>query len=802
MGVIWRKVWFDLWHNKVRTVLVILSVGTGVFSVGAIFGMNDQMLPAMDASQRSTLAPHMTIYLNQNIDRDTALALEDVPGVAEVEPNNEISIRYKLRPHDDWKKGALLMRDDYENQKFDLVQLRAGAWPKGDNLGIERMHAEYYGIDLGDKVIFDVDGQERAFTVTGKIRHPFVPPPSMYDLAFFFADAQLMERFGVPEGTFSNLEVRVTPYSSEHAHEVATLIKDRLAKEGVSVVATVYQDPDKHWGRPFMEGFTVVLQFLAIVSLVLSGVLVLNTLTAIITQQTNQIGILKAIGAGRGTIIGIYLSSVLVYGLLSLGVSLPLGMGSAYAVTRAFLGLFNIDYNVFVFSRRAVTLQVLAALVVPLVAALAPVLQGASITVRQAIAAYGLGGDFGSNWFDRAVERVGLRLLPPRYAMVVTNTLRRKGRLILTQLVLVIAGVMFLMVMSLNSSIDATLDGEFNRRSYDVVVQFENPQRIEAATRLAETADGVDKAGMWMTVPVTLLHEDQSSSAAGVGSELEGVPLDDPMYAPRIVAGRWLEPGDQDVVVVNRDTAEDEHIQVGDVLTLDLGVWGKHDWTVVGLYQTYVMFGGGFSLDAMYTPRTTLLRVMHRGPKTSLMFVRTTRHSPAETDAIGNQLEDLFGGKNMKVDAWETLNSSRQTADASFATVTVMLLVLAVIMAVVGGIGLMGSLSISVVERTKEIGVLRAIGARSGAILSMFVLEGVMQGVLAWLIAAPIAVVVAPFLSNLLGQTMFNTQMDYRFNTQAVLIWLVVILVVSTLASILPARSATRISVRQSLAYE
>jgi putative ABC transport system permease protein len=121
--------------------------------------------------------------------------------------------------------------------------------------------------------------------------------------------------------------------------------------------------------------------------------------------------------------------------------------------------------------------------------------------------------------------------------------------------------------------------------------------------------------------------------------------------------------------------------------------------------------------------------------------------------------------------------------------------------AVVGGIGLMGSLSISVVERTREIGVMRAIGARSVTIMGMFVMEGVLQGFLSWIIAVPISFMVGRALANALGQTMFEANLDYQYSFQAVIIWLVGILIISTLASVLPARSATRVSVRDSLAY-
>jgi putative ABC transport system permease protein len=130
-----------------------------------------------------------------------------------------------------------------------------------------------------------------------------------------------------------------------------------------------------------------------------------------------------------------------------------------------------------------------------------------------------------------------------------------------------------------------------------------------------------------------------------------------------------------------------------------------------------------------------------------------------------------------------------------------MLLGLAVIVAVVGGIGLAGSLSIGVVERTREIGVMRAVGARSHTMLGMFILEGVLHGILSWAIVIPLSFLLGRPMATGLGQAIFSMSLPYRYNYQAVFIWLGLIVVISFLASILPARSATKISVRESLAY-
>ena len=800
MSVIWRKVWFDLWNNKIRTLLAVLSIAAGVFAVGAIFGMADQLLTGMDQSHQAVFPSHISMYLSNRIDHDTAIYLKRVAGVDDVEVLNSITVRYKIDPQAEWERGSLVMRDDYENQTYDVVQLKAGKWPEKDKIGIERLSSQYYDIDVGDGIIFELEGTDRALPVSGKIRHPFVPPPQFGGDATFFVDAQGLERFGIPEGEFSQLLIRVQPYSLERSKDVASEIKDQLARQNIGVAVTFYQDPKEHWGRMFVEGITVVMQVLAVVSLFTSVVLVLNTLTALITQQTNQIGVLKAIGGTTGTVLKIYLTGVLFYGVLALLISLPLGAFIAFGLTQWFLNLFNIDYEVFQFSSQAVTLQVIAAIAAPLVAALWPILRGATVTVREAIATYGLGGDFGSSWLDRTVEKLGRRFLPSHYAVALGNTFRRKGRLVLTQLVLVTAGTMFLIVMSLSSSVTFTLDNEFGRRGYDTVIYFDDTERVDQVVTLAQSLEGIEKAEVWFTHPASILREGQRTEQAGLGAEINGVPDGSDMYRPLIVAGRWLQPGDGQVIVMGRETANDNGIEPGDVVTLDLGELGDDDWRVVGLYQ--VIFGGGFATDTIYAPQNAVFAATKKYNEGDQVFVRTRLHTEGYAQAVTDRLKNLYEGRNVDVFYSSTVYEDKRAADSQFDITITMLLALAVIVALVGGIGLMGSLSISVVERTREIGVMRAIGARTGAVVGMFMMEGILQGLLSWAIAAPLSFILGKPMANALGQAIFETNLDYRYSFEAVAIWLIVTLVISTLASILPARNATLISVRESLAYE
>ncbi|MCB9098887.1 MAG: ABC transporter permease [Anaerolineales bacterium] len=798
MSVIWNKVWSDLWHHKLRTFLAVLSIAAGVFALGAIFGMIDQLIPNLNRVHQSINAAHLTMNLADRIDEDTATRLKHIDGVKDVEPINEISVRYRLTADEDWQPAQLVMRDDYEHQKFSLLQLKAGEWPHRDNIGVDIRAAQYLGLEFGDKVIFDLDGTDRALPVSGRIRHHFMTSPDFGDNPRFFVDAQALERFGIPKGEFNQLLVQVEPYSDQLARDIATEIKDHLGKEGVSVAVTFYNKPDEHWGSDFFVGLNLVLQLLAVVSLFMSVVLVYNTLSALITEQKSQIGVMKAIGGRTGTIVKVYLMAVLVYGALALFISLPLGAYVAFSAAGYFLGIFNIDHSTFEFSTRAIIIQAAAAIAVPLLAALIPVFNGAMVTVRAAIASYGLGGNFGASRLDRGIERLSRRFLSAPNAIALANMFRRKGRLSLTQLVLITAGTLFLMVMTLSNSIQLTVDNELARRDYQTRLQFEDNQRIDRIVRMTESLPEVSQAELRFQQPASILRAGQATKEAGTGGMLIGVPDGSDLILPRIVAGRWLQAGDDRAVVMNEETAEDNDIALGEQVTLDLGELGDSKWQVVGFYRVLSVVPES---DAVYAPQAAIFRATTKHNVGQMLLVRTRPATPATAAAVTTHLKDLFEHRNWEVADTQTIYEDRSFFDNFFAQYLGMLFGLAFIMAIVGGIGLTGSLSISVVERTKEIGVMRAIGAKTPVLMLMFILEGVLQGLVSWLVAVPVSFVVGRPLANVVGQAMFSVNLDYQYDLQAVLMWLGLVVVIAILASIMPARSAVSISVRESLAY-
>jgi putative ABC transport system permease protein len=802
MSVIWQKVWFDIWNNKSRTLLAVLSIAAGLFAVGAIFGMVDQLLSGMDKAHAEVAPSHVNMILRNYVTEDVIDDLKTIPGVVDIDPLNQFAVRYRLQPDDDWKMGMLVMRPDFQSQIFDLQILKEGDWPVDENIGVERLSSQYFDIPIDSSVTFQIGDEEKSYPVDGIVRHPFVQPPLFGGQAHFFINSSQLEDFGVPEGYFGQLLVQVDPYSLESAQSTAGDIRSRLADSGYGVVVSLYQDPELHWGRMFVEGITLIMRLMAVVSLIMSVVLVMNTMTALITQQTDQIGVIKAIGGTRRTIMGIYLVSVAIYGALALLPALPLSALFAFYMSQWFLNLFNVDYLTFQASQRAVLFTLLAGVFAPLFAALWPVLKGAAITVRQAISSYGLGGDFGSGRFDRAIEQLGARFLPAAYSAALGNLFRRKVRLVLSLFVLTTAGVMFLIVMTLIQSINFTLDNEMARQGFDVRLGFTENHSIASVLDTVNGVEGVQSAEMWYSRNATILRAgERLQDSAGLGAQLLGIPPNTEKYRPIITAGRWLQPGDEQVVVISAETAQLNNISTGDTITLDLGELGSATWEVIGEYR--VIYGSGFLVEPIYAPIEAVAEVTGQSGEGTQLIVDGDVSDLNQETVLASRLESTLEDAGYKLDFYTTSArlDERVYVDNQFNSIISMLLSLAMLVATVGGIGLMGSLAISVVERTREIGVLRSIGARSSSILSIFIMEGVLQGVLSFIIAVPIAFVLAQPLARQLGRTMLEIDLDFSFAYSALGIWLVTILVISILASVIPARSATRISVRESLSY-
>ncbi len=130
------------------------------------------------------------------------------------------------------------------------------------------------------------------------------------------------------------------------------------------------------------------------------------------------------------------------------------------------------------------------------------------------------------------------------------------------------------------------------------------------------------------------------------------------------------------------------------------------------------------------------------------------------------------------------------------------MLVMASLIAIVGGLGLMGTMSINVLERTREIGVMRAIGASNGDIQAIVITEGMVIGIISWAISILFSIPITGVLTYGVGLAILTAPMPAVYGASGIIAWLIFTVALGTLASALPARRASRLTVRDTLAYE
>ena len=804
MHTLWHKVWADSGLNKSRSLLAVVSIAAGVFCVGTLFGMIDLQLNKMDAAHQQSQPSHINLILRQEADASLLASIIKLPGVKAVDTMTPMSVHFRRPGTSDWTIATLIFRPTYTEQVFDQTTLTTGDWPHADQLALENLSAAVSSLIIGDSIEVETVQGSRIFTINGIVRHPFVKPPKFGGQIHFFADTANADLLGISGKGFRQLMVQIEPpYSVDKARNVATELRSFLAAQGLSVNVTLLQDPDKHWGRPFMAGVNGVLQIMALVSLVLASVLILNTMTAHITQQTEQIGVMKALGAKSRTIAVMYLSETLLLTLVAIFLAVPLALAVAYFSSCRLLALFNIDCGEFSYSNQALLWMLVGGFSAPLLAVLVPVWRGATLNVRIAMASYGLGGEFGANRFDIWLERFGARYLPTLYAAALGNLFRRKVRFVLTQSVMMSAGVTFLVLMSLIASLNLTLDNEMARSRFAVRLAFAVDQKADDVVKIANAVDGTESAEAWQRLPLELFKNGETLRQKGsLGLQLLTLPSDSRLYQPLIESGRWLMPKDagQRVLVISADMAALNAIKVGDFLEAKIGADTEH-WQVIGIYRW--LAGSNYAIEPVYAPLQVFEGIAKHIDRASFLLLDAPNKSLSEEEGYLAALKQRFQASGIKLDAYNTLAKleQRQFARNQFKPVLATLLGLAGMIASVGGIGLSGILAIGVQQRTREIGVLRAIGAPGKAVFRLFLFEGLLHGFIAWLLSLPLAYYAAEPVAQQLGLTMLGMKLDFKFDALAAIEWLLIVMFLAFLAAYWPARKASNLTIRQSLGH-
>lgn len=795
------KVFADLWGHKIRSLLVILSIAIGLFAIGLITSLYVMLTQDMEQGYRAVNPAN--IYISATpFETELVQRIERMDGVQDALGYRALRVRVRVGP-DKWKPLDLKAIPDIETLAINQVKLQLGAWPPAEReLVVDNHKFEELNAQPGDLLEIELpSGKIRQIRLVGVVQDQSVG--ATVPGGFFVAPAQgyitldTLEWLEQPR-TLNRLLVTVQDNrdDAQYIRQVANQIADKMSDAGQVVLSSDVRQSNDHPNRVYVEAIASVLFLLGFLVVFLSAFLITNTLSALLNQQVNQIGIMKTLGARRGQIIAIYMFLIFVFSLAAFVLAILTSNQAAYAMLLFLAREINIEAQGFRQVPLAGILQLAVALLVPQAAGIFPILRGTRVSTVEALSGYSqekppsAGG-----WLDRQLKAI--RWLSRPTLLSLRNTFRRRGRLILTLFTLTLGGAIFIATFNVQGSLRRYIERIERYFQADVNITLARDYRVQEVRQTLESMPGVAWIEGWSSSSAELVLP---NGKVAESLSVLAPPAESRLVEPILLEGRWLTAADQAAIAVNerfRDLIPG--LKPGD--TLRLRIRGKEvDLQVVGIFQLTGRSGGYVA----YTTYEYLSGLIHQPNKANTFRITSTRSNLtlAEQEQMGKAIEALLEAQGFTVvEVTEGKALIASTADG-LNILTAFLVLMATMIAVVGSIGLTGTMSLNVMERTREIGVMRAIGASDRAVINMVMVEGITIGLLSWLLGTLLSFPISTLLSNAINLSLFGALAEFTFTPTGVILWLILVLILSSLASVMPARSAAKLTIREILAYE
>jgi putative ABC transport system permease protein len=785
-------------------VLVVASILVGLFAIGVIASL--LVLVASDMRTGYAATNPANLFIDTSLfDKALMKRLERIPGVRQVEGARAVSMRIQTGP-DEWANIQIYSISDYEEMQINRVERLAGEWSPGDRqVVVEQTKLASSHSQVGGQVTIEIpSGEVRQLELVGVVKDQSLGAGGSGSGGYFnasirgYVTKETLEwlKVSFPAGLNTlHLTVSGNPEDTAYMEQVTLLVTEELNKNEVEVFSSSVRSSFDHPNRDLMQAIVGVLLVLGMLVVFLSGFLITNTLQALLEQQVQQVGIMKSIGARRLQIVNIYMVMILIYGAIAFALAVPLSA----RVTGMLLDFLAYQINYSTPGERlvpgVVLLQAFLALLVPQLAASLPIWKGTGISVQEALSGIrqGRARPGGASQKRMASHR---RLSRP-IRIAIRNVFRRKGRLILTLITLTTGGAIFIATFTVRVSMQNYIDQIGRYFLADVNVALSRPYRMAEIQRLLYDIPDVRYVEAWSSARTQTLLPDGSD---GEEVQMLAPPAGSPLVIPVLIEGRWLQPGDQNAIVLNElFQSRYPDLRVGDTLRLKVN-GDETDWVVVGFYQ----FAGKVTGFLAYTDYDYLTRLT--GQMEQAVLYRVVIDHPQATPemqlAMAQTIEARLRENLISVADVTTGSSLIDRASGGFGILTSLLLFLAGLIALVGSIGLTGTMSMNVLERTREIGILRAIGATNKVLMKMVIVEGVLIGLLSWMLASLLSFPIGKLISDSITLSVFGSPSQPGFPPTGFLIWLAVVIVLSILASVMPARNAASLTIREVLSYE
>lgn len=837
----WRKVFRDLFNYKMRTFLVVLSIAVGVLGVGVVTQTFSVVSTQMERSVALSNPAAATLTVG-DFDDELVQTVRRMPGIEWAEGQAITGVTVQM-PDGSQKTMQVYAVPDFNDIRIDKIfpvtqpfgadptfGAERGTWPPGEHeILFEQSSLDLPGIlppglQVGGTLETKSGDKERALKIAGLAHQPLnYPAPFRGSTPFGFVNLDTFEWLtGSRRMNLLVMTVSENKLDQAHIKEVAAEVRKKIEGGGRTVYGVAIPQPGRHWAADLFNGIALLLNLLGYLAAALAAFLIVNTIAAQIGGQIRQIGMMKAIGARSGQLVVMYMVLVLFYGLLAFLIAAPLSAFLSREAANYLAGFINTTFPDDLFVPSVVVLQAVIALTIPLIVGIVPVWTGTRISVREAISDYGLGSTevkarsrglvrnilsllwrpfgFILRWAWRIVTwplgLVAARISRP-LRLSLRNTIRRRGRLALTLITLVLGGTIFMAVFNVRASMLATLDYALQNWQFDVLLGLEHSYRTDLVNQVIAETPGIVRAESWGMETVTRVRADDTES---VGLSFFAPPIGTQMVKPDLIEGRWLLPEDENAWVISNAIVQAEpDLKVGQTVTLKIGE-KKTDWVIVGIVRSVGQLGGG--LGVSYVNYPYYASIAGQVGRTGVVQFTTEQHDLAFQKQVQKDLTARLENAGVRAGFGITVAEIKANNELFFNIIIGLLLIMSVLMAIVGGLGLMGTMTLNVLERTREIGVMRAIGASDGAVQQIFIVEGVLIGLISWAFSALLSAPLGQGLGLLVGFAIFQFPLSQSVSTDGIVMWLVIVVILSAMASFVPARRASKLTVREVLAYE
>ena len=609
--------------------------------------------------------------------------------------------------------------DDFSRQRADLVSIDSGRTPGADALLSDQAN-DGKGF-TGASVRLLTPGGEHALPVSGVGRNlTGGEDDPTNDWITFYATTATVERLSGVRG-YTSLALRLRDGHHAAAERTVAAVRDQL-RATTGFVAfddlPVYLEPGDYPGKADVESLAGLLNIVTLLAVLSALVLISSTMTTLIGEQTGEIAAMKAIGARRRDIRRLYLRTALLLGAIGAVAGAALGVLLANALAGFLASMLYADAG-FGVSIPIILASLVLGIAGPAVAALPAIRRATRLPLAEALSA-GASELGGQGPLDGLLRRV--RMLPRSVQIGLRGVARRPRRAAATIAQVALAVATLLAMLSLGAGVATTTRGWFDDNHFDIWAQSVASEPFSADTaRVIRGTQGVRDAQGWVQNAARV--DGRAVAAWGVPSR--------PPFETRMLDGRWFTDDEGRVAVLGRTLAKATGKGVGDRIRLDTS-GGPATFRVIGLSGNQAENG-----DVVFVPVAALQSVLGLGDAVNSYWITTTSADHDLIDRTTTRLEDVLAGRGHQV-LTTVIYDAREQQVAANATLTTMITLLGLLLVAISMVALINTITMAVLERTREIGILRSVGARAREIRRIFATEGLVLALAGWAVGVPL----------------------------------------------------------------